>query len=629
MKIKYEMDYYKSLSEEQVNLLNAQLINSDGVFEDVLKRITDGKISSNPLKIELILGIPKDIKDSVCDAFNITFEENDEAYAVIISSDGAKIFSETKGGLLFGCYALLRECEDGMVNCGIIYNYPKTSHRAVKVFLPSRNNMEFFKNFVEFISFYGCNAIVIETGGAIEYKSHPEVNEGWEEYCRIFEEYQGKTIDVQNSYGWKKNSIHFENGGGSYLTHEEVRELVLYCKKYFLNVIPEVPSLSHSDYLLTRHPELAERREDPLPNTYCPSNPETYKLLFDILDETIEVFEPETVNIAHDEWYSIGLCDKCKGKDAADLYADDVNKIYNYLKERGIRTIMWGDKLLNAISKEGYHYGGSHIEYKTEDGREYVVPETYKSIDKIPNDIEIYNWYWRLTRDYDKEFLSRGFKVYYANFRPMQIFDIKERMEGKISGYCISNWSSLDPVHIQRNGIFAAVAYAADMFWNHSFDENDFKNNFIRIASGIFNYHYEIMNKGKYAYVIHATDEERPHKEFVDGYLMDYDKDYLGKYKVTYTDGTFEEKNVYFCLNIGIRSAVMDREEAFDSDMYNLKPYFYEPTYTCEYVEENDGLYYKMPVLPAEGKTIAGITLAEGGEKIKIKSVIGINGETI
>ena len=36
---------------------------------------------------------------------------------------------------------------------------------------------------------------------------------------------------------------------------------------------------------------------DELADTYCPSNPDSYKLLFDVLDEVIEVFEPDVIQI--------------------------------------------------------------------------------------------------------------------------------------------------------------------------------------------------------------------------------------------------------------------------------------------------------------------------------------------
>lgn len=45
----------------------------------------------------------------------------------------------------------------------------------------------------------------------ISLKRHPEINEGWVEYCTIFQEYNNKLKDVQNCMPWNKNSIHWED----------------------------------------------------------------------------------------------------------------------------------------------------------------------------------------------------------------------------------------------------------------------------------------------------------------------------------------------------------------------------------------------------------------------------------
>ena len=59
------------------------------------------------------------------------------------------------------------------------------------------------------------------------------------------------------------------------------------------------------------------RAEDAKPNefyyhSYCPSNPKSYEILFDIIDEVIEVFKPEEyVHMGHDEVYQLGVCPVC------------------------------------------------------------------------------------------------------------------------------------------------------------------------------------------------------------------------------------------------------------------------------------------------------------------------------
>lgn len=146
--------------------------------------------------------------------------------------------------------------------------------------------------------YYRYNTVILEVGGAMEYKRHPEINESWVEYCREMGRYPERADEVQNMFGWVKNSIHFENGGGGWLPQDTVRQLLAYCQQRGLEVIPEVPCLSHADYLLNAHQELAERPYDPFPDSYCPSNPASYELLFDVMDEVVEVFQPRVMQIA-------------------------------------------------------------------------------------------------------------------------------------------------------------------------------------------------------------------------------------------------------------------------------------------------------------------------------------------
>lgn len=43
------------------------------------------------------------------------------------------------------------------------------------------------------------------------------------------------------------------------------------CRERFFEIIPEMPTLSQCDYLLTRHPELRERANDDFAGMYGPS----------------------------------------------------------------------------------------------------------------------------------------------------------------------------------------------------------------------------------------------------------------------------------------------------------------------------------------------------------------------
>ena len=137
---------------------------------------------------------------------------------------------------------------------------------------------------------------------------------------------------------------------------------------YFMDVIPEMPSMSHSDYLLTRHRELAERPEDPFPDCCCPLNPEYHTLFQDLLEEVIDLIQPKKIHICHDECYTIGLCPECSKRVVTELFAGDINRIGAWLNERGIKPIVWGEKFLNSHWRNGEPIGGA--EKPAPDGKE-------------------------------------------------------------------------------------------------------------------------------------------------------------------------------------------------------------------------------------------------------------------
>jgi len=587
--MKYMADSYVKLSGRKV--IPAPLTQKP--YDEIL----NDSCLKNGVAVVFEQHIPKEAIDAVQKAFGDVYRESGDQYIITIA-DTICVYSQSKTGLIFGAFALKRHLNDGIPR-GIIYNTPNQAFRAVKVYLPGKEDFPFFKEFVQLLCHYGYNKLIIETGGAMEYKKHPEINREWIKYCDTFREYQGKSVDYQESFPFSKNSIHCENGRGSWLTQHEIKELIDYCERYGIEIIPEVPSFSHSDYLLLAHKELAERAEDPTPDTYCPSNPKSYELLFDILDETINLFKPKMIHIGHDEVYSIGLCDKCKGKDPARLYADDITKIYTFLKERNVETMIWGDQLLNAIAKDGRTWGGSlQIIVDEKTGRlKHVVPAIHPSIDMVPKDIVIMNWYWGVIGDSDKLFHDKGFRQVLGNFNPPD-FEHFEKRKANFSGFSISNWSVMNKEHIQRNGVFMFMAYGALMAWNPHFCEADFRTNCYQAAADLY---YTRATSFKGIEITHTATVFNEHPSFVDGFEIDKAQDYLGEYSLLFEDGSETRVPIYYGINIGNCKRDWLHTESQQFDGIYSSPQLFETGGTCLYREENNLFYYTF-FIPCEGK---------------------------
>lgn len=556
---------------------------------------------------------------------------NEEGCLVYAKGEEAVIYASTERGLLYGASALLHLTQGGYLRQVLAYFAPVCRERGMKVFTPSRDNIPFFKKFIDLLVFYGFNTVMIEVGGAMEYKSHPEINAGWISYCKEMSEYSGKTTVIQDqTYPWYKNAIHMENGGGEYLSREEMRQLVEYCKERQLEVIPEVPSLGHCDYLMMGNPDIAERAEDPYPDTYCPSNPRSYEILFDVIDEILQVFEPKRMNIGHDEYYSIAVCEKCRSKSGAEIFARDVNKIAAYLKAKNVKTVIWGDKLLrNAVVPDAGPFGGAEIKMYSpafhRDGKFIgIMPATWQAIYQVDKEVEILHWNWGLSGDLENELLEEGFSVRYGNFDSYLFPDWQKRKK-EIHGAMISNWSTLNERILQRNGIFFNVAYAYEMFWNPDYREEDFE----KIRADVMESLYDRKNPDrkkcricedashpKYAELLYQTDYHPDFQWFVDGVFPEDSKYKIGEVCFLYADGSKSSLPIRYGDEIGYRYASWKRERMKDQNMYQVDDHLIETTYGTLPVKEGEETYYRhMFKNPHPEKELAQIIVQTDPEK--------------
>ncbi|MFC5402759.1 family 20 glycosylhydrolase [Cohnella soli] len=593
------MNRYAKLKEVGAFITSdTRIIDGDALLGGIVSEAqSTNKEQNHYAAVHFVDSAHEDLRDKLRVTFGDVYENNEDGYVIEFEEDEIRIYAASRRGFVYGAYNLLQLANNGFLRHGLIYNVPLCSFRGLKVYLPAEDDIAYFKAFVDMACYYRYNTIVIEVGGAMEYKRHPEINEGWEAYCLEMREYSGKATEIQHGSKWEKNSIHCENGGGGWLTQETVRDLVSYCKIRGLSVIPEVPCLSHCDYLLTRHPELAERKEDAYPDTYCPSNPASYELLFDVLDEVADVFQPDTIHIGHDEYYSVGLCDRCKGKDAAEIYAEDLNKIHGYLTRKGIRAMIWGDKLINCISKRGLTHGGSARVICDKEGNFIqFVPPTYRAIDLIPRDMQVMHWYWSMPRAYDEDYLSRGLALVYGNFEGPGIPEWGRRLSRGVQGASISNWSALREDYVQRNGIFFNMAYGARMFWREGYEEREYAALAEEVFADVFRYKNRRTLSGPHIEITHATTFTREFAWFFDGTFIEPEKDYLGDYVLTFEDGAVIRYPVKYGENISHFNRSWTTRMSDDYDVYEFDRSLIEVSYSTWPIREEERTYYRIVI---------------------------------
>jgi hypothetical protein len=407
-----------------------------------------------------------------------------EGYALSVSANRAVIGGVDAAGLFYGVQTFLQLAEKRSggwrLGCGEVIDAPAHPMRGVHLYVPPKKEIPYFKRLIRFLASVKINTILLELGGALELKRHPEVNHAWTKFCHeACENYLGPTPGVRLFHpqsGCYGNSIHQEQGGGTWISQDDMREILACAAEHHVSIIPEVQSLSHSYWLCVPHPEIAERQGEPYPDSYCPSNPKSYELLFDCMDEVIDLMRPEWVMIGHDEWYHYCICPECKKKNAYDLLAADVGKIQEHLGKRGCKCMMWCEKLLHGAELENDRidpvegkvpYGGDKRIFVDEAGGKFVRKDTWQAMDKISNDILMIDWFWCLSPDTDRQFAEHGKTVVFGNFSPQHFDRNRRRLHGKhVRGGIFSSWFEASHMAQALTCWPYNAMLSAEMFWS-------------------------------------------------------------------------------------------------------------------------------------------------------------------
>jgi len=404
----------------------------------------------------------------------------EEGFRLECNGEKAVVYGNGNAGVTYGFAALLAHYTanksagaSGFAKADIT-EAPRLPFRGVHLYMPPKENIEDFKRIIDMLAYLKLNTLILEVGGGMEYKNHPEINTGWEHFCTVMNAFPGGPKNFQSTDAYHKDSLHTELGGGSYVPQEQVRELVRYAKGYGINIVPELQMFSHAYYITSVYPQLAERDSDFYPDTVCPRNEDAYKLYFELAEEVIDVFEPSVVSIGHDEIRVLGLCDKCKDYTGHELLAYEVNRLHEFYKSKGIRISMWCEKLQSTVNYfTGKISGGGESNRVNKFGRKWHLPATHDAIKHIPKDVIFQDWLYGWSWDSQEEAQRNGFQQIFGNFHG----EITRNWERRLSSPCViggevSSWCLSDEYTLGRDGIIGDIWYSAMMLWGARFDES-------------------------------------------------------------------------------------------------------------------------------------------------------------
>ena len=266
---------------------------------------------------------------------------------------------------------------------------------------PDRNGVQKFVDFIDAeLAPAGINTLVLRVDFNYAYTSRPELQE--------------------------------ENP----LNKEDVKKMVAVCKKNGINLIHQVNLLVNQSWaektnkLLEVYPEFDETPHIKVPEkyewpnddnlyckSYCPQHPQVHDVVFDLMDEIMEVFEAKAFHAGLDEVFYIAdsKCPRCKGMDPATLFAQEVTLLSNHLAAKGKRLWMWGDRLIDASTSDIGMWEAS-------------MNNTARAIDMIPKTVVICDWHYEKAIPTPAYFALKGFDVIACPWRKPKVAESQVQM---------------------------------------------------------------------------------------------------------------------------------------------------------------------------------------------------------
>ena len=365
----------------------------------------------------------RDISNNSIPKYTFEVLQKPEAYWITIKDKNIQVVGSDLPGMLNGLTTLeyLLKKNSGKIAEGEILDWPDNKIRAFHFVLRNGVRVEEAKEFLAKLRYGHYNTLMPLIEDSVKLDSMKE---------------------LVNKEAWSK---------------EQFVEFVNYARGLGLEVVPEIKLLTHQEDLLKdKYPNLMYNI-----STYDPRKEEVYKIIFPILDELAFLTKTKAIHIGHDEAQRGGRKGRLKAKEMipADLFLQDVLKLYNYLSNKGLKVWMWGDMLIGK--KEFPQMFQKHLHGNAD----YIA-----ILPKIPKDIVICDWhYFDEQKDFpsSKLFAELGHKIIGATWYKEETIKNFSRYIANLpngEGMIATSWYS-----VKNKGwgpIEEIAAKSAEAFWN-------------------------------------------------------------------------------------------------------------------------------------------------------------------
>ena len=301
-----------------------------------------------------------------------------EGYELQVS--GTTVTITGKGaGLFYGVQSLMqmmpeKKGQEIDVPASTIKDYPRFKYRGMHLDVGRHTfPVSFIKKYIDLMAQYKLNNfhwhLTEDQGWRIEIKKYPKLTSvGSVRAGTIIGHHPGVATDNTPYKG--------------FYTQDDVKEVVAYAAKKFINVIPEIELPGHSSAAIAAYPQLScfpdrdtyidpkapwsgSRKGKQLQQTwgvfddvFAPTE-YTFGFLEDVLDEVIALFPSKYIHIGGDEspkeyWKESPFCQqliKDKGlKDEHGLQSYFIQRIEKYINSKGRSIIGWDEILEGGLA---------------------------------------------------------------------------------------------------------------------------------------------------------------------------------------------------------------------------------------------------------------------------------------
>lgn len=202
------------------------------------------------------------------------------------------------------------------------------------------------------------------------------------------------------------------------LSREELARLAAACRDSKIRLIPLMNLLGHQSWaatnfgLLRAHPEFDETPKKYPTNegiycrSYCPLHPDVHNVVFDAVDEVLEITGADALHAGMDEVFILGDedCPRCRGRLRAELFAEEVQRVRNHLAKSGKELWIWADRYLDGTTTGLGKWEGS-------------FNETYPALRQAPKDVVMCDWHYEKAVPTAPHFALQGFRVVSSPWR--------------------------------------------------------------------------------------------------------------------------------------------------------------------------------------------------------------------